>query len=324
MRVIVVAVALTACGGGATTDGVDTSGLTLTTHVTPGDAGELSIDPDKDVYDSGEVVHVSATPADGYTFVRFSGGASSTAADVTVTMSHAVELTATFAGAEVSMRQTVTPRGRGTVTLSPLKTTYHVGDVVKLTAKAATGYSFAGWTGDVASTTSAVSITLTGDTTVEASFAKGAAGSGILLAIVNDLPGTKDGDDDWSQMNTVVRVRAGPTLEGVRDAGEGELLTNGTSSCAPGSIAVGTNRSFDVSAAAPDYFIYVQTGSWEYDPFFSGCWDLYLTQVYDCGGNCCAVKSATMQITGHVSGTKTVRLSTLLPPETWEGSPLCQ
>ena len=324
MRLILVAVVLTACGTGATTDNVDDSGLTLTTHVSPGDAGQVTLDPDKDVYDTGEVVHVTATPADGYSFVRFSGGAVSTASDVTVTMSHAVELTATFTGAEVSLTQTVTPTGSGTVTLSPQKTTYHVGDVVKLTAKAATGYTFSGWTGDVTSTASAVSVTLTGDTSAEATFTKGATGSGISLTIVNDLPGTKDGDDDWSQMNTVVRVRAGPTLEAVQDEGEGELLTDGTSSCAPGSIAVGTNRSFDVSAVAPNYFIYVQTGSWEYDPFFSGCWDLYLTEVYDCGGNCCAEKSATMQITGHASGTKTVRLSTLLPPQTWEGSPLCQ
>jgi len=319
MRVMVVAVALAACGAGAT---VDSSGLTLTTHVTPSNGGELTIDPQKDEYDEGETVRVSATPADGFSFSRFSGGASSTATEVTVTMSHAVDLTATFLGAEVTLTHAVTPTGGGTVTASPQKTTYHIGDVVKLTAKPASGFTLNNWSGDATGTTATVSLTLSADTSVIANFERGTGSA--TLEIVNDLPGAKDGDDDWSQMNTVVRVRAGPSLEEVRDAGGGELLTDGTSSCAPASIGVGTSRSFDVGALAPDYFIYVQTGAWEYDPFFSGCWDLYLTQVYDCGGSCCADKSATLQVSGHTGGKKSVRLSTLLPPKTWEGSPLCQ
>jgi hypothetical protein len=194
--------------------------------------------------------------------------------------------------------------------------------VVKLTAKAAAGYTLQSWSGDVTSTAPTISLTLAGDTAIQASFTRGTGSA--MLAIVNDLPGTNDGTDDWSQLNTLVRMRAGTTLEGIRDAGEGELLTDGTSSCAPTSVAVGSTKSFDVSTVAPEYFIYVETGSWEYDPFFGGCWDLYLTEVYGCGGDCCTEKSATMQVTGHASGTKTVRLSELLPAKTWQGSSLCR
>ena len=224
---------------------------------------------------------------------------------------------------EATLTYTVLPAGAGTITVSPKKTTYHVGDAVKLTAKAAAGYTLQGWSGDIAASTApTVSFALAGDTDVQATFTRG-TGS-VMLEIINDLPGTVEGSDDWSQMNTLIRMRAGSTLAGVRDAGEGELLTDGTSSCTPGSISVGSRRSFDVSALAPNYFIYVQTGAWEYDPFFGGCWDLYLTEVYGCGGSCCTAKSATKQISGHTSGTKTVRLSELLPPKTWQGSSLCQ
>lgn len=223
---------------------------------------------------------------------------------------------------EVRLTKLVDPTGAGTVTVSPNKSTYHVGDTVKLTAKANSGYTFSGWTEGVTGATNSVSIALEDDLSVEASFAK--ASSSAILEIVNDLSDDDDGDDDWSRLNTLVRLRVGTSVEAVRDHGEGELLVDDTSTCSPASIAVGSSRSFEVGDAAPSYAVYVETGSWEYDPFFTGCWDLYLTAVHDCGGDCCTPKSAITEITGHTSGKKTIKLSTLLPATTWKGSELCE
>jgi hypothetical protein len=46
-----------------------------------------------------------------------------------------------------------------------------VGDVVTLTANAATNWAFSGWSGDLSGTTNPVAITLTGDKVVTATFA---------------------------------------------------------------------------------------------------------------------------------------------------------
>ena len=59
--------------------------------------------------------------------------------------------------------------GNGTVSQNPLPP-YVVGDVVTLTANADTNWAFAGWSGDLSGTTNPITITLTGDKVVTATF----------------------------------------------------------------------------------------------------------------------------------------------------------
>ena len=206
----------------------------------------------------------------------------------------------------------VSPQGSGSVTLVPDQPAYAAGDHVLLRAQPASGNTFVRYSGGVSGDAAETRVVVDGDITLTAQFeaASEPTESGRLLEIVNDLPGGKDADGNWSRLNTLVRL----VVDGT------ELLTEGDSSCDPTSIAVGSSRTFEV--AEPDYELAVQTGAWEYDPFFSGCWDLYLTAVHDCGGGCCAMKQASTRVTGH-DGVRKVRLSTLLPPRTWEGSTLC-
>jgi uncharacterized repeat protein (TIGR02543 family) len=58
----------------------------------------------------------------------------------------------------------------GTVSTNPNKATYHENDTVELTAVPATGYSFSSWSGGATGTTSPVSITIHGNTSVTAAF----------------------------------------------------------------------------------------------------------------------------------------------------------
>jgi trimeric autotransporter adhesin len=64
---------------------------------------------------------------------------------------------------------TVNTVGNGTVDQNP-QPPYVVGDVVTLTANAATGWSFAGWSGDLTGMTNPAAITLTGNKVVTATF----------------------------------------------------------------------------------------------------------------------------------------------------------
>ena len=61
---------------------------------------------------------------------------------------------------------TINTVGSGTVARSPEKATYHYGEVVTLTATAAAGWTFVGFSGD----TTTDSITIDGNKTVTATF----------------------------------------------------------------------------------------------------------------------------------------------------------
>jgi len=69
---------------------------TLTTTVSPAGGGAITRSPDAITYAAGTVVTLTATPASGYTFSSWSGGASGTSATTTVTMNANTSVTANF------------------------------------------------------------------------------------------------------------------------------------------------------------------------------------------------------------------------------------
>ncbi|GBU22625.1 hypothetical protein R80B4_02536 [Fibrobacteres bacterium R8-0-B4] len=72
------------------------SGYTLTTSVYPSNGGSVSRSPNQTSYTSGTPVTVTASPAQGYTFTKWSGASSSTSTSVTVYMYSNQTLTANF------------------------------------------------------------------------------------------------------------------------------------------------------------------------------------------------------------------------------------
>ena len=66
---------------------------------------------------------------------------------------------------------TATAVGNGTVARSPDQATYEAGSTVQLTATPASGYHLVGWTGDVTSAANPLSVPLTGNLDVTATFA---------------------------------------------------------------------------------------------------------------------------------------------------------
>ncbi len=128
-------------------------------------------------FTSGTTVTLSATPAAGSTFAGWTGACSGNAA-CTVTMSEIKSVTATFTKIiTYSLSVSRSGTGSGMVSSSPAgvscgvgcSATFVSGTSVTLTATAATGSTFTGWTGACTGTGACV-VTMSGDRTVAATF----------------------------------------------------------------------------------------------------------------------------------------------------------
>lgn len=120
-------------------------------------------------WEQDEEVTVEALPNPGYT-VSWSGAASGTANPVKVRMSGPKKLKANFKQSKYSLKLSLNPAASGTITKSPSRSKYVYGDIVTLTATPKTGYSFSHWSGDVSGSANPLTITVTGDLSVEAVF----------------------------------------------------------------------------------------------------------------------------------------------------------
>jgi len=127
-------------------------------------------------YDAGTVVSLTATPATGYQFVKWTGDvgtiANINAASTTITMNGDYSITATFVAV---YDLTISSTAGGSVTLPGEGAfTYDHGTVVSLSATPATGYKFVKWTGDVGTianiNAASTIITMNGDYSITANF----------------------------------------------------------------------------------------------------------------------------------------------------------
>ncbi len=129
-------------------------------------------------YDSGTAVTLTASPASGSTFSGWSGACTGTGT-CTVTMTAARTVTATFTGPVNDIALTVTKAGTGSGTVtasgggincgSVCSAVYASGTVVTLTATAASGSTFGGWSG-ACTGTGTCTVTMTAARTVTATF----------------------------------------------------------------------------------------------------------------------------------------------------------
>jgi hypothetical protein len=135
-------------------------------------------------YSSGTAVTLTAGAASGSTFTGWSGGGCTGTGTCTVALAATTTVTATFDLVPAAVGLTVTVRGygKGTVVSTPAgincgtscSASYPSGTMVTLTAKAASGSTFAGWSGGGCAGTKSctVPLTATTTTTVTATFSK--------------------------------------------------------------------------------------------------------------------------------------------------------
>ena len=132
------------------------------------DNGTVTKDPDQASYYLNDVVQLTATPDTGYHFVNWSDDITSTDNPVSVTITGNISITANFAQDEHTLSVV---SDNGIVTKNPDQATYHLNDVVQLTADPDAGYHFVNWSGNVTSTDNPVNVTITGDMSVTANYA---------------------------------------------------------------------------------------------------------------------------------------------------------
>ena len=137
-------------------------------------------------YTRGTTVTLIASAAPGYSFAGWSGacsGATATCA-LSITRRHRVAVTASFSqNSASSYTLTVSNAGSGTVTSSPggincatsCSASYAGGTNVTLTASAAPGYSFAGWSGACSGTGASCTVSMTAARGVFATFSQDVA-----------------------------------------------------------------------------------------------------------------------------------------------------
>ena len=118
-------------------------------------------------YHYNDIVDLTATPAIGWSFTGWTGDLTGTTSPASITMDGHKVVTATFTQNEYSL--TVNTVGNGSVTPA-ITTTYHLNDVVTLTAVPDTGWAFANWTGGLTGSINPQSLTIDGNTTVTATF----------------------------------------------------------------------------------------------------------------------------------------------------------
>jgi uncharacterized repeat protein (TIGR02543 family) len=129
--------------------------------------------PEQPTYVYDDVVQLTAVAEPGWRFVQWSGGVTSTSPNVSLTMRQTETVTAHFEQEhyELDINQVNDGIGvGGTIEATPQQATYLYGDVVTLTATTNPGWTFAGWSGGASGSELSTEVTITGDTSVTATF----------------------------------------------------------------------------------------------------------------------------------------------------------
>ncbi|MDR3013677.1 MAG: InlB B-repeat-containing protein [Chitinispirillales bacterium] len=189
---------------------------TLTIDIVPAVGGSVTREPNLTSYPHSTEVTVTANPAEGYTFVGWTGASESEEAEITVTMDSNMTLTANFLLNEISYYHTLTVERNlatgGTVTREPDMTNYLHGTEVTVTATAAEGYLFTGWSGASESANRIVTVTMDDNLTLTANFELISSGFHTLTLIRSPEIGGAviPASAEFHEAGTPISIRAIP------------------------------------------------------------------------------------------------------------------
>lgn len=185
-------------------------------------------------YIYNQAVNLVAVPQAGWVFEGWGVDLSGSNNPATLIMNTNKSVTATFSQAEYSL--VVTSVGSGSVIKNPDQASYHLSDVVVLTANPSTGWNFAGWSGSFSGSVNPVSVIINGSTSVTATFTQNTytltvlpVGSGSIS--LNDTAPYSFGD--------VVQLTAVPTPSWGFNGWSGDL----SGSANPSTITINGNKS---------------------------------------------------------------------------------
>ncbi len=136
-------------------------------------AGTVSGATSGQLFPSGTVVTLTATPSAGSTFAGWTGACTGTSATCNVTMSANKTATATFNTVTVTQYTLTVAKsgtGTGTVSGSAASQAYNSGTAVTLTATPNADSTFAGWSGACTGTSATCTVTMSANKTATATF----------------------------------------------------------------------------------------------------------------------------------------------------------
>ncbi|WP_181833171.1 InlB B-repeat-containing protein [Bacillus taeanensis] len=132
-------------------------------------------------FSHNESIVLTARAAEGWKFERWEGTVSGTAAQITVVMDNNQSLRAVFTKVEEEAQPepdpdsyllSVSKTGEGTVSKSRSGSSFPAGTQVTVSASPSAGWKFVRWEGDVSGTSSSAVVTMNGNRSVRAVFAK--------------------------------------------------------------------------------------------------------------------------------------------------------
>jgi len=133
-----------------------------------GSGGSVNVESPKATYYEGDYVTLHAVPEPGNAFSQWSGDASGNANPYVVYMDANKSITANFLPIQRSLYLAAT---NGQIAADPVKNFYDNGETVFLTATAAEGFDFAGWSGDAGGTNNPLSVVMDSNKSITAMFA---------------------------------------------------------------------------------------------------------------------------------------------------------
>ncbi len=224
---------------------------TYTLSVVASGSGSVSKNPDQPNYNSGTVVQLTATPIAGWTFTGWSGDAAGSTNPLSVTMSSNKNITATFTQNTYTL--SVVASGSGSVSKNPDQPNYNSGTVVQLTATPIAGWTFAGWSGDAAGSTNPLSVTMSSNKSITATFTQNT----YTLSVVASGSGSVSKNPDQPNYNsgTVVELTATP-IAGWTFAGWSGDATGSTN---PLSVTMSSNKNITATFNQNTYTLSVVT-----------------------------------------------------------------
>jgi uncharacterized repeat protein (TIGR02543 family) len=134
---------------------------------------------------------------------------------------------------------TVNAVGNGTVTQNPLSTTYASGTNVTLTAVPGAGWTFQGWSGDLAGVLNPANITMNGNKTVTATFMQPGKYYNLTVNVVGNGTVLQSPFNTTYLSGSVVTLTAAPSLNWTFFGWSGDLT--GTQS--PANITINGNKT---------------------------------------------------------------------------------
>lgn len=145
---------------------------TISTNVTPKDAGVISVSPVVSSVLEGASVTFSAQSKGDYVFTGWSGGLSGTENPKTVTVTSDLAVTANFVLREYPLSIIVEGEGSVSERVISTKTDYPSGTVVELTAMASDHWLFDHWEGDLEGVGNPTQLSISSPKSVTAVFTK--------------------------------------------------------------------------------------------------------------------------------------------------------